>query len=48
MSKFHETLKNVKKEPKKSAKEKRADKREKKANKDTSYGIRHLFNEKEK
>nr|WP_321411907.1 hypothetical protein [uncultured Carboxylicivirga sp.] len=48
MSKFHETLKNVKKAPKKSAKEKRADKREKKANQDTSSGIKHLFNEKEK
>jgi len=49
MSKFHETLKNAKKAPKKSAKEKRAEKREKRAmKKDESYTIKKVFEEKEK
>ena len=43
MSKFHETLRNVKKAPKKSIKEKRAEKREKRAMKTESVNLKKVF-----
>ena len=48
MSKFHETLKNVKKAPQKSTKEKRAEKREKRDMKNVSFNIKKAFEEKDK
>jgi len=48
MSKHHEILKNVKKEPKKSIKEKRAEKREKRAMMNQPISIHKVFTEKEK
>jgi len=47
MSKFHESLKNVKKSPKKSAKEKREEKREKRAMKNPSFRLKKVFEEKD-
>jgi|GEM_PF-1124531 len=43
MSKFHETQRNVKKAPKKSAKERKAEKREKRAMKNESFNFKKVF-----
>lgn len=48
MSKYHETIKNVKKSPKKSAKEKRMEKEEKRVIKTASSDIKKIIEEKNK